>query len=75
MIDFVYNQHKNYLTTVHYEDPESGISDLQNYFDREINLPLAPNSDLSKYFVNPEEFREDIEKRLKKLGQGDLHLI
>ena len=68
LIDSVYNSHESYLTTVHYEDPLSGITDLENYFNREINLQLTPNPPLSKYFLNHEEFKLDIEKRLKKLS-------
>lgn len=65
MIDEVYSQHKNYLTTIHYEDPSNGIADLENYFDREIDLQLAPNVSLSEYFVNHEDFERDMKKILK----------
>jgi len=65
MIDNVYNQHKNYLTTVDFEDVTKGVSDLENYFDRPINLDITSNTTLSKYFVNHEEFKEDIERRIK----------
>lgn len=73
LIDQVYNHSTSYLTTVHYENPQSGITDLENYFNREINLQLTPNPPLSKYFLNHEEFKSDIEERLKKLDKGGLH--
>lgn len=70
LIDHVYNQHECYLTTVNYEDPIPGISVLENYFECDIDLQLKQNVPLSEYFVNHEEFKDDIEKRLKKLQGG-----
>ena len=75
LIDHVYNQHECYLTTIHYEDPSRGISDLENYFECDIDLNLKQNTPLSEYFVNHEEFKDDIEKRLKKMQGRGLHLI
>lgn len=67
LVDNVYNQHKNYLTTVDFEDVTKGISDLENYFDRPIDHNITSNTSLAKYFVNPEEFEEDIKHRQKKI--------
>lgn len=65
LVDNVYNQHKNYLTTVGFEDVTEGVSDLENYFDRPISLDITSNTSLAKYFVNHEEFEEDIKRRQK----------
>ena len=38
---------------------------LMKYFGMEIPLMLAPSRPLSDYFVNHEEFKSDIEDRIK----------
>lgn len=65
LIDNVWNKHENYLTTIDFEDVTKGVSDLENYFDISINLNITSNTLLSKYFINHEEFRLDVENRMK----------
>jgi len=65
LIDNVYNKHENYLTTIDFEDVTKGVSDLENHFDIPINLNITSNTLLSKYFINHEEFRLDVENRMK----------
>jgi hypothetical protein len=75
LIDNVYSQYPHYVTTIFYENPEPSVDILRGYFHRDLNLDITSNSSLGSYFTNPEDFVTSIEKRLKKLGQGGLHLI
>lgn len=67
LIDNVYNKNQSYLTTVNFEDVSAGVSDLENYLDSPIDLNITANTSISKYFTNPEEFKEDIENRVRKI--------
>lgn len=68
IIDNVLINYPSYLTTVCYETPNQGLNDLREYFDRDINLNLAPNQPLKNYFVNHKEFESDIKSRIDRLN-------
>ena len=65
LIDNIFPTYSNYVTTINYENPAPGLKDLKEYFGMEIPLMLAPSRPLSDYFVNHEEFKSDIEDRIK----------
>tara|TARA_Y100000389_G_C17262116_1_gene413556 strand:- start:81 stop:797 length:717 start_codon:yes stop_codon:yes gene_type:complete len=73
LIDNVYPHHPRYLTTINYEAPTAGLKDLYTYLGfREVPLELAAPSKLEDYFINHEEFKEDIMRRLNEIHPGGL---
>jgi len=73
LIDNIFPAYSNYVTTVDYENPIHGLNDLEEYFGMKIPLILAPSRPLSDYFVNHEEFKSDIEYRIKNEINGVQH--
>ena len=73
LIDNIYPAYSNYVTTVDYENPMHGLNDLEEYFGVKIPLTLAASRPLSDYFVNHEEFKSDIEARIKNEINGVQH--
>ena len=73
LIDNIFPTYANYVTTINYENPIQGLNDLEEYFGVKIPLTLAPSRPLSDYFVNHEEFKSDIEARIKNEINGVQH--
>ena len=65
LIDNIFPTYSNYVTTINYENPANGLNDLEEYFGIKIPLTLAASRPLSDYFINHEEFKSDIEDRIK----------
>lgn len=74
LIDNVFPKYKSYITTVNYESPKSGVLEVERYLNKSIDLDFGPKSYLSDYFINHDEFRQDIEKRLYSISEGGLLL-
>lgn len=68
LIDNILTDYPSYLTTVCYENPSDGLNVLKEYFNRDIDLKMGPNTPLKEYFVNHEEFEMDIKTRIEKLN-------
>ena len=73
LIDSVFPTYSNYVTTINYENQTPGLEALEEYFGTRIPLTLAPSRPLSDYFVNHEEFKSDIEDRIKNEINGVQH--
>ena len=73
LIDNIFPAYSNYVTTINYENPANGLKDLKEYFGVEIPLTLAASRPLSDYFVNHEEFKSDIEAKIKNEINGVQH--
>jgi len=73
LIDNIFPAYSNYVTTINYENPTQGLKDLEEYFSMKIPLTLAASRPLSDYFVNHEEFKSDIEAKIKNEINGVQH--
>ena len=73
LIDNVFPTYSNYVTTINYENQTPGLEALEEYFGVEIPLILAPSRPISDYFVNHEEFKKDVEDRIKNEINGVQH--
>lgn len=68
LIDNVYINYPNYVTTICYEEPEKSNDMLCGYFHRDISINIAPQEPLSSYFTNPDDFISAIKSRTKMLS-------